>query len=131
MTFPKTLIEAICYDPIADLDHGAICARGGDHYGYHILLRCPDCGHPVIHDYEHDYFYPEPNKMQRAYLQSPGDTVPCPACGFVFTADDIWACANNPEAQRRFFLPLSEVQRHSVAWIISPEHAPPTLNRNA
>jgi hypothetical protein len=131
MTFPKTLLEAIGYDPIADLDHEAICARGGDTYGYHILLRCPECGHPVLHDYEHDYFYSDPHVMQRAYLQSPGDTAPCPACGFTYTADDIWACSNSPDSMRGFFLTIDEVQQHSIAWVIGSQHVCPTTNRSS
>ena len=120
MRFPKPFLEAIGYDPVADLNLSAIYARGGTQYGDYILLRCPDCGRPVLHDYEHDYFHSDPNTMERADLCSQGDTVPCPGCGFAFTADDIWDCANEPFSMRRFFLTLPEIQQHPLSWLLSP-----------
>lgn len=71
MMFSTQLIQQLGYDPMGDLDHDAIAARGGDSYGCHVLLCCPHCRQPVFHDFEHDFFYPHRRTWPAHAFRSP------------------------------------------------------------
>ena len=81
-----------------DIDHAAVVTRGGDRYGDHQLFKCPRCGHPMLLDFEHDYFYPEIQRLERRFSF---EQAACQKCSVAFAAEDLWelgrACLFHPE----------------------------------
>jgi len=111
---PPVMIE-----PSTDIDHDAVVASGGDYYGWHWLFKCPKCGHPVIHDYEHDWFYPDVRAMSpRVSLASCGDSHPCPPCGFLFVSDDLWAFSNAHWSYADWLLTRAEIDQHGLSHLL-------------
>lgn len=120
----SAVFENVGFHPFNDIDTAAIVARGGDSYGHFMLFKCPTCGHPVLHDYEHDVFYPDLTKLDRDIaLSSIGASTPCPACGYLFVSDRIWEMAREPASYKDWLIILPEIHRVRLDWILRPEAA--------
>jgi len=107
-----------------DVDHGAAVARGGDSYGHYWLFKCPKCGHPVMHDFEHDYFHPDISRLDRRIsMASCGDSHPCPSCGHIFISDQLWDFAREHWSYPDWFLSRDGIGRLGLDSLIRKPQA--------
>ncbi len=111
--------QGVGYHPSNDLNHEEIVRRSGDSYAAFILLRCPRCAHPFLHDYEHDNSYPDLNDLQGSRVQL-GDHLPCPSCGYMIDDDTIWECCRDAASHPELLLTLHQVRERRLQWIIVP-----------
>lgn len=104
------------------LNHSAIIERGGDPYGDHVLLKCPECGTPVLHDGEHDYFYPDASDLSNCQsLASNEESCPCSNCQFKFTGRIIYQVFEGQRSSRKCLITTHEVKAAGLDWILGSD----------
>ena len=102
------------------LNEAALTERGAAGAGCHILLKCPECGTPVLHEDECESFYPDVSNLSKCQpLGGDDETCDCIKCGFKFTWRMIYACYNNPRSGRRFLVSGNEARAFGLGWMLA------------
>ncbi len=102
---------------VEDINHDAVVARGGDRYGDYQLFKCPQCGHPMLLDFEHDYFYADILHLDR---RGSFERATCPKCSLAFAADDLWELGRADWFHREWLLTPADAQLPGVREILRP-----------